>query len=401
MESINNKGLELYDYVPIGICVIDKNYTVQFWNKTLRGWTGKSRDQIVGKNLLEEYPHLDKPIYRLRIELMFHGNPPAVFSSLLHKYFFPVEIANDEYQIQTATITSIPSGIKGEYFALIAIENETKLLEKINNYRSLKNQAHEEIEKRKQIENELKEYTKVLEESNNTKDKFFSIIAHDLKNPFAGFLGLTQILANDMNKFSLSELQKFGTNLNKSAKGLYALLENLLEWSRMQNRTIQFNPDMCILAYLVKQNLDIAKENIEKKELTILNKIPNALMLNVDVSMINTVLRNILTNAIKFTPKHGTIEIGILETEAELKETDKITAYIKDSGIGIPDSIIQKLFKIEERVSRLGTDGESSTGLGLLLCKEFIQMHGCDIWVESKEGEGSTFKFTLPTYKLT
>ena len=279
--------------------------------------------------------------------------------------------------------------------------DETKLLERVRNYRDMKNQAQIEIEKRNQIELELQAYAKKLEESNHTKDKFFSIIAHDLKNPFAGFLGLTQILANDLNTFSLDELQSFGKNLNKSAKNLYILLENLLEWSRMQNGTIQFNPDMCVFAYLVKQNLDIANENIQKKQLTIVNNISNALMMNIDVSMINSVLRNIITNAIKFTPKNGIIEIGTEKNNPKNENPDYLTIYVKDSGIGIPQEMIEKLFKIEERVSRLGTEGESSTGLGLLLCKEFVHKHDGIIWVESEEGIGTKFCFTLPVYQLT
>lgn len=396
-----NQNLDLYDYVPVGICVIDRNYTVQFWNKTLRGWTGISRKDIIGKNLLEIYPHLNNPVYKLRIDLMFNGHPPTIFSSLLHKYFFPIEIAENKFQMQSATLTAMPTGEPKEYYALIAIENETKLLERVRNYRNMKNQAQFEIEKRNQVELELQAYAKKLEESNHTKDKFFSIIAHDLKNPFAGFLGLTQILANDLNTFSLEELQTFGKNLNKSAKNLYILLENLLEWSRMQNDTIQFNPDMCVFAYLVKQNLDIANENIQKKQLTIINNIPNAMMLNIDVSMINSVLRNIIANAIKFTPRNGTIEIGIEESYPGNEQPEYLTIYVKDSGIGIPQEMVDKLFKIEERVSRLGTEGESSTGLGLLLCKEFIHKHDGRIWVESEEGVGTKFCFTLPIYQLT
>lgn len=395
-----HQNLDLYDFVPVGICVIDRNYNVKFWNKTLRGWTGYSREEIIGKNLLEIYPHLNHPVYKLRIDLMFNGHPPTIFSSLLHKYFFPIEIADGEFQMQSATLTAMPTGKAKEFYALIAIENETKLFERVRNYRNMKNQAQIEIEKRSQIELELQAYAKKLEESNNTKDKFFSIIAHDLKNPFAGFLGLTQILSNDMNKFSLDELQSFGKNLNKSAKNLYVLLENLLEWSRMQNGTIPFNPDMCVFAYLVKQNLDIANENIQKKQLKIINNVPNALMMNIDVSMINSVLRNIITNAIKFTPTKGTIEIGIDENNTQHAKPDYLTIYVKDSGIGIPEELIEKLFKIEERVSRLGTEGESSTGLGLLLCKEFIHKHDGEIWIESKENCGTTFYFTLPIYKL-
>ena len=126
IELINvNQNFDLYDFVPVGICVVDRNYNVKFWNKTLRGWTGYSREEII--------PHLNNPVYKLRIDLMFNGHPPTIFSSLLHKYFFPIEIADGEFQMQSATLTAIPTGEPKEFYALIAIENETKLFERVRN----------------------------------------------------------------------------------------------------------------------------------------------------------------------------------------------------------------------------------------------------------------------------
>ncbi len=395
-KELNNNSYNLYDHVPIGICIIDKNYNIKYWNKCLRGWTGIKADSIIGNNLLDKYPHLTQPVYKLRIDLMFNGHPPTVFSSLLHKYFFPVSISETEFQIQSATLTSIPTEIEGEYDALIAIENETKLTERVINYRQMKDQALQEINRRIDAEKSIQKYANQLEETNATKDKFFSIIAHDLKNPFAGFLGLTQILSKEVLNFSQNELYEFGQNLNKSANNLYKLLENLLEWARMQNGTIQYNPDMCVLAYLVKQNIDIVNESAIKKNIEITYHIPNNTLVNVDVSMLNTVFRNLISNAIKFTNKGGKVNVGLLED----KTNDYITAFVQDTGIGINDELKEKLFKMDQKVSRPGTDGESSTGLGLLLCKEFIEKHECKIWVESEVSKGTTFYFTIPKIEI-
>ena len=394
-EIIQNPYI-LYEYVPIGICIIDKHYNIKCWNKCLRGWTGVKSETILGKNLLEVYPHLSTPVYKLRIDLMFTGNPPTVFSSLLHKYFFPVTIMDTELQIQSATLTSIPTDDPEVFDTLIAIENETKLIKRVKNYRRMKDKALQEVSKRVEAEKSIQEYANKLEEINATKDKFFSIIAHDLKNPFAGFLGLTQILAKDMQKFSLSELYEFGLNLNKSANSLYKLLENLLDWARMQNGTIIYNPDMCVLSYLIKQNIDIVKEIADKKNIELAYEIPADILINADVSMLNSIFRNLISNAIKFTENGGKVEIGIIEST----DDKYITAYVKDNGIGMSQELISKLFRIDKKVSRLGTAGESSTGLGLLLCKEFIEKHKGKLWVDSQTDIGSTFYFSMPIISI-
>lgn len=385
----------LYDYVPIGICIIDKDYNVRYWNKCLYGWTGIKKENIIGKNLLDSYPHLSEPVYKLRIDLMFVGHPPTIFSSLLHKYFFPVKITDKDYQVQSATLTSIPSGIEGQYHTLIAIENDTKLYERVRNYRQIKNKALQEIQKRKEAEEELKEYSQKLEETNATKDKFFSIIAHDLKNPLSGFLGLTQMLTKDISNFSLGQLQKLSTQLDKSANSLFKLLENLLEWARIQNGNFTYNPDICILPYLINQNIEIVKSNAAKKYISVKSYIPEDLSIIADVSMLNTVFRNLISNAVKFTRLYGRVEIGVHN-----QDDNEITFFIKDNGIGMDEDLINNLFRIDKKVSRLGTEGESSTGLGLLLCKEFIDIHKGRIEVESKVNSGSTFLVTLPIIKL-
>lgn len=395
MIEIYNSAFYLYDYVPIGICIIDKEYRIKCWNKCLRGWTGIKQEELLGKNLLEIYPHLQNPVYKLRIDLMFNGHPPTLFSSLLHKYFFPIENFNKDFQIQSATLTSIPTNNLGEFDTLIAIENQTKLTERVKNYRQMKDQALVEIEKRKLAESDLSKYAKKLEEINATKDKFFSIIAHDLKNPFSGFLGLTQLLAKEMPNFSLEELHEFGKNLNKSASNLNKLLENLLDWARMQNGTMKFSPDICVLNYLVKQNINITKESAAKKNISIEYDVPTEVTVLADVSMLNSVFRNIISNAIKFTPIGGKVEIGLIDNG----DPDFLTVFIKDSGIGMDEYLMDRLFKIDQKVSRPGTEGESSTGLGLLLCKEFIDKHECKIWVESKIYHGTVFYFTVKKNK--
>lgn len=247
-----------------------------------------------------------------------------------------------------------------------------------------------DLYKRQLLLEQIEETKRALEKTNSEKDKFFSIIAHDLKNPFNAFLGLTKMMSENISDFELDDITEISKQLYDSASNLYKLLENLLEWSRIQRGVTQFNPEIQKLDLLVKQNFDLVKEFASQKEITLIKSIPDDLDVYCDVSMINTVLRNLISNAIKFTPRKGTITLSANKTDKEVLIT------VSDTGIGMNNELIGKLFKIDEKVSRNGTEGEQSTGLGLLLCKEFIEKHNGKIWVESIEGKGSNFIFTLP-----
>ncbi|MCX6148134.1 MAG: PAS domain-containing sensor histidine kinase [Candidatus Kapabacteria bacterium] len=248
-----------------------------------------------------------------------------------------------------------------------------------------------DITESQNTEEAIKETNLKLEEAIKEKDKFFSIIAHDLKSPFSGFLGLTKLMAESAETLTLNEINEISIAMQNSAKSLYSLLENLLEWSRMQRGMISFTPEKVMLKYLVDQNFEILKNSASQKNIKLVENLPHNYEVIADISMLNTVLRNLISNSIKFTEMGGTIEVGIKEDA----QTKSKAIYIKDNGIGMDDDIKSKLFKIDQNVSRPGTEGESSTGLGLLICKEFIVKHSGKIWVESEEGRGSTFYFTL------
>jgi PAS domain S-box-containing protein len=248
-----------------------------------------------------------------------------------------------------------------------------------------------DISERKQAEVELKNSYEQVTKLNAEKDKFFSIIAHDLKSPFNGFIGLTGLMADKSEEFSQSEFIEHSKSLNNAAKNLYKLLENLLEWAQIQNGTIEYTPKNLHLSKFVSESIDTIYERALQKRITIINEIGNKEKVYADEKMISSVLRNLLSNAVKFTKMDGKI---IVQSE---QSNDAIKISVTDNGVGIPGNDVKKLFKIEEKVSSKGTEGELSTGLGLLLCKEFIEMHGGKIWAESEEGKGSCFRFTIPS----
>jgi signal transduction histidine kinase len=237
----------------------------------------------------------------------------------------------------------------------------------------------------------LTETKEKLEKINSEKDKFFSIIAHDLRSPFQGFIGMTEIMADNEHGFSREELLTISSEMNRSAINLYKLLTNLLEWAKVQKGSVAWEPKEINLADFINSNINLIDKLGKQKEIKLFSEVPDNQKVFADEAMLNSVLRNLLSNAIKFTQNEGTVLVKSKEIGNKMIEIS-----ISDSGIGMPESLVAKLFKLEEKVGRLGTEGELSTGLGLLLCKEFVEKHGGKIWVESQEGVGSTFYFSVP-----
>lgn len=248
-----------------------------------------------------------------------------------------------------------------------------------------------DITRRKKIEEEIKLKNDELIKLNAEKDKFFSIISHDLRGPFSAFLGLIEIMVAKLPSLTMDRIQVYVQSMKDSATSLFSLLENLLKWARQQQGLIPFNPELTRLLPFIDENVFIAKEYAKNKEIEITYDIPHDLKVFADTNMIQTVIRNLVSNAVKFTPKGGNISISAKATG------DKgVEISIKDTGIGMNSAIVDNLFRLDVRTNRKGTDGEPSTGLGLLLCKEFIEKHGGKIWVESEVEKGATFYFTIP-----
>ncbi len=263
----------------------------------------------------------------------------------------------------------------------------------VNLLSTIGNQIATIIERRR-TEEEIMEQNKKLIKLNAEKDKFFSIIAHDLKSPFQGFLNLTEVMSENAEEFSMSELAAFSRSINITAKNFYKLLEDLLEWAQVQKGSIEFSPIEINLFKIVSQSINTIYQRADQKGIKIVNDIDVKQEIIADERMVGTIIRNLLSNAVKYTNPEGKIIIN-----SEIHEKDFIQVSVKDNGMGITEGDLDRLFKIEEKISRKGTEKEEGTGLGLLLCKEFVELHGGKIWVESKEGIGSTFYFTLPLVK--
>ncbi len=247
-----------------------------------------------------------------------------------------------------------------------------------------------DVTERKEAEEEIKKYSKELEEVNAEKDKFFSIISHDLRSPFQGLLGISNIIKEEYENLSEDELKLFINNLYNSAKNLFNLIENLLQWSRIQRGKLEINPTSIELYEEILYIINILKQNADNKNIKLINTSTQNIFVLSDINILTSTLQNLISNAIKFTRPGGEIKIS------SEKENEFVKVTVTDNGVGISEDNLQKLFRVDTQVSTLGTEKETGTGLGLVICKELIERQGGKIWVKSKLGEGSSFMFTLP-----
>lgn len=243
------------------------------------------------------------------------------------------------------------------------------------------------------LEEKVKQRTGELQIANASKDKFFSIIAHDLKSPFNGLMGLSEIMIDNWDDMSDFEKMHFIKSIHSTSRNTFNLLQNLLDWSRSQTGRIKVEPEYFSAYHVMHENLSILYQQADNKEITIKIKMPDQYKCYADKNMISTVFRNILSNSIKFTNTGGMIEVEALEKNGWAMFT------ISDNGIGMSEKTLSNLFKITEKVQRNGTANETGTGLGLILCKEFVEKNGGTIKVESEQDRGSRFIITIPTTK--
>lgn len=247
-----------------------------------------------------------------------------------------------------------------------------------------------DITELKVMESNLKQSELRLSKLNKEKDKFFSIIAHDLKSPFNGMLGLLNIIANKYNDYSDEQRLKIIQSSHSSAQKAFNLLSDLLEWSRLQNEHFEIKKESLNLKEIINENIELFKENVSEKEIIIRNNINPIISITVDRNSIYSVVRNILNNSIKFTKNGGFVEFEVKQSNNDIELS------IKDSGVGMSQDTINKLFRIDENITMPGTNNEKGTGLGLTICNDLVTLNNWKMNIESQLGKGTTFKILIP-----
>lgn len=315
--------------------------------------------------------------------------------------FIPIENKNEIKKVFAKVVSGDVVGVEKFENYIVTKTGKRKLIEWRNTV--LHNEKHQiigllssglDITEANAAQKALIESENQLKELNATKDKFFSIIAHDLKSPFNSIVGFADLLLKNINKYDIDKITRFTGIIRETAINTHKLLNNLLYWSRAQTGSMDYNIAPQSVNELLLNEVDAQLHSAEKKDIRIVNNLNKTLFVNADRSSIETVIRNLISNAIKFTHAGGTIYTNAVDIETEGGSFVQIS--IEDTGVGIENTVIDKLFKIDQNVSTQGTNKEAGTGLGLILCKEFVEKNNGNIWVESTQGEGSTFYFTLP-----
>lgn len=247
-----------------------------------------------------------------------------------------------------------------------------------------------DITKLKTNEKALLESENRLRELNATKDKLFSILTHDLKGPFTSIVGFSELLIENIQNKDFGEIENFAKVILDSSENAMNLLTNLIEWSSLQTGRIKFNPKVFDINSIISEVLDLLFASAQQKSIIITSDVPSHLNIFADKFMISTVLRNIISNAIKFSYPGGKILISAI------RKGSTVLIKVSDKGVGMSRQVIEKLFNFEENFSTPGTQNEKGTGLGMIICKEFVTKHNGKIWAESEIVKGTSFFFTLP-----
>jgi signal transduction histidine kinase len=275
-------------------------------------------------------------------------------------------------------------------FAVVIVLLILYFLHAIRKVDRLKKQLNDKNKYLEEANKELIESEKKLESMVRTKDKFFSIIAHDLINPFQPLLGLSELLVTDIDKLSDEEIKKYAGLIKESAIRSYNLLSNLLKWTQSQTGRLSFNPEEIYLSAIIDEILSFYKENARIKNIHLLNHTDKDLIVYADRELLSSIIRNLVSNAIKFTGRNGYVKIGAV------RKGKYVEISVEDNGVGIEEEKLKDIFKLESASTTKGTENEEGSGLGLILCKEFVEKNNGEIWVKSKKGKGTTFFFTIP-----
>jgi PAS domain S-box-containing protein len=362
LEISRNKYVNLFDFSPIPYFTLDLNGIIQEVNLNAAKMLGIERNKLIGNDIITYISSDNRGIFNSFIKTVFNSSvKQSIELSVINKYKRLFTVLLEGIQLQD----SIESNQKCQ----IAVIDLTE---------------------RKKAEDAINRYSEELKRLNNTKDKLFSIIAHDLRSSLQVLMGSSNLLSTEIENLSHEEIIYLSRESNTTLNNLYKLLENLLFWSMLQRDMIKHNPRNLNLHFVANKVIESLKPTASNKNISISNNLDEKTFVYADDDMLQRIIQNLIGNAVKFTNSGGRI------TVSSVTKNDLIEVSVKDTGIGIKPETSSKLFNMDTIFSTKGTDEESGTGLGLPLCKEFVERNGGRIWVESEIGKGSIFTFTLP-----
>ena len=365
LKESETKFKEIINQINDGIIVFDEQGNIIIWNKGAEKICGINAKDILNKSIVDFRYQLTPPKLRDRsqIEKTIKGiltrQTPEIFNQILD---FEIIKSNSENLINLQN-TIFPIEFEGYNLFCVVFRDTT----------------------------EIKRYEKELLRISADKDKFYSIIAQYLYTPFSLFNNFAKLMAEELDTLPLKEIQKMAVMMSKSATNLYSLLDNMLQWTKMNQGKITFEPQKLNFKEISHDAVAVLKQHADEKNIRINHLAAENIVVQADIFMLKTILRNLVSNAIKFTSYDGHIDITAQQTDRH------VTISVLDNGTENTPEYLKKMFSSTDIHTTLGSAEEKGTTLGLLLCKEFVEKHGGKIWVDSRDGKGSEFKFTIPT----
>lgn len=374
----------LLDQIPLGACVLRSDQTVMFWNSCLEQWTKISRQAIVGRAIADFFPHFDQPIYKHRLQPIFEGGPPTIFSSQLHKHLIPAPLPQGWNRIQHTTVTAIPNG--DEFYALLSIQDVTDLTFRVQEYRQMRDQAIAEADQRRLAQERA-------EAANRVKDEFLAIVSHELRTPLNPILGWSKLLCH--GKVNATTTKAALETIERNARLQAQLIDDLLDVSRILRGKLNLTWQSIDLSFVVHAALETVRLAADAKSLTLQLHLEEPLApVRGDATRLQQIVWNLLSNAVKFTPEHGRIELYLstLGSQVQLR--------ISDTGQGISADFLPYVFDTFRQADSSTTRAIGGLGLGLAITRHLVELHGGTIRAESLgEGHGATFTLLLPILK--
>ncbi len=390
LQSTKDYLENLINYANAPIIVWNPDTRIQLFNHAFEHLTGYTSSEVEGKKLDMLFPGASLKESNVKIKDALTENWKTIEIPILTK--------DKKIRIVLWNSANIFDTDKKTVLSTIAQGND--ITERINAEQNVKERTKElevanfqlkqELTERFLAQEALRKNEAQLKELNATKDKFFNIVAHDLKNPFTSLIGSSELLFRNIDQMDNEKIKTLALILNDASKSGYAILQNLLDWSRSQTGLLKFNPENINLRKLIDEHVLNLEQISSNKEIKIHSEVEDDLFIYGDKNMIKTILRNLLSNAVKYSYRGGKVIV------CSTVNDQKVIISVKDNGIGIPEDNVKKIFRIDAKYSVPGTENELGTGLGLKLCKEFAEKQGGEIWVESIENKGSVFKFSIP-----
>lgn len=374
----------LLEQLPLGVCVLQSDLVVLYWNGCLEEWTKIKREDILGQSITLFFEHFQQPRYLNRLRSVFAFGAPEIFSSQLHPHLFPAPIHQDNYRVQHTTVTAIPNQENNsECYALISVQDVSDLTFRVRNYQQMRDRAIAEAEERKRAQEQA-------ESANRVKDEFLAIVSHELRTPLNPILGWSQLISQ--GKLSDVNVNKGLEAIKRNANLQSQLIDDLLDVSRILRGKLNLNWSTLELALIVNSALETIQLTAETKSIKLnFNTDDSNALVRGDATRLQQVVWNLLSNAVKFTPEGGQIDINLSESNAH------ICLEVKDTGKGITPEFLPYVFESFRQADTSTTRKFGGLGLGLAICRHLVELHGGQIWAESEgEGQGATFGFELP-----